>query len=46
MPDGHPPESSKPVTKRRLYRPLYDLVASGSSELRRHLDALYAPDTA
>ena len=40
------PESPRPIPKRRLYRALYDLVASGKSELRRRLDALYAPDAA
>ena len=46
MTADHTPESSNLNRKRRLYRDLYDLVASGSSELRRRLDALYAPDAA
>ena len=46
MPTDHTPESPRPIPKRRLYRALYDLVASGSSELRHRLDALYAPDAA
>jgi len=46
MTADHTRESSNPKRKRRLYRALYDLVASGKSELRRHLGALYAPDAA
>ena len=46
MPTDPTPESPRPIPKRRLCRALYDLVASGSLELRHRLDALYAPDAA
>ena len=42
----HTPESPRLTPKRRLYRALYDLVASEDSELRHRLDALYVPDAA